>query len=73
MKRIMGTYGLETLRTYVDASYATQMDMRGHTGGIISLGKGIIHSKSSKQKINTRTQLRQNWWGLMISSHEHYG
>jgi hypothetical protein len=58
MKRIMGTDGLETLRTYVDASYATHMDMRGHTGGIISLGKGIIHSKSSKQKIKTKSSTK---------------
>jgi hypothetical protein len=55
MKRTMGTDGLETLRTYVNASYAKHMDMRGHTGGIISLGKGIIHSKLSKHKINTKS------------------
>ena len=34
-------------------SYATHPDMRCHTGGMISLGHGIIKSKSSKQKINT--------------------
>ena len=55
MKRIIGSDGLSTLRTYVDASYATHPDMKGHTGGLISLGKGTIQTKSSKQKLNTKS------------------
>ena len=43
------------LQTWVDASYATHPDMRSHTGGVISLGHGVINSKSSKQKINTKS------------------
>ena len=31
------------------------LDMRGHTGGVISFGTGIIHAKSSKQKMNSRS------------------
>ena len=30
-------------------------DMRGHTGGLMSMGHGVIHSKSSKQKLNTKS------------------
>ena len=32
---------------------AVHPDMRGHTGTTMSLGKGSIFSKSTKQKINT--------------------
>ena len=29
-------------------------DMKGYTGGIMSTGGGILHCKSSAQKINTK-------------------
>ena len=41
--------------SYVDASFAVHADMRSHSGGIISLGKGAIWSKSSRQKLNTKS------------------
>ena len=40
---------------YVDASYAIHPDMRGHTGSILSMGKGSIQAKSIKQKLNTKS------------------
>ena len=55
MKRIMGWDGMNTMRTYVDPSYASHSDMRGHTGGLISLGRGTVQAKSSKQKLNTKS------------------
>jgi hypothetical protein len=51
----MGTNGMEIMQTWVDASYAIHHDMRGHTGGVISMGHGVFHSKSSKQKLNTKS------------------
>ena len=41
--------------TFVDAAYAVHNDMRSHTGGCLSMGHGLIHSKSSKQKLNTKS------------------
>jgi len=38
---------------YVDGSYACHVDMKGHTGGAFTLGKGSIYNKSRKHKINT--------------------
>ena len=35
--------GLSVMKTYVDASYAVHPDMRGHSGGLITVGKGGIH------------------------------
>jgi len=29
--------------------------MRSHIGGGLSMGRGLIHSKSSKQKLNTKS------------------
>eukprot|EP00934_Nitzschia_sp_Nitz4_P004202 Nitzschia sp. Nitz4//scaffold466_size5842//986//4399//NITZ4_009198-RA/size5842-processed-gene-0.7-mRNA-1//-1//CDS//3329552510//4192//frame0 len=47
--------GPGTLQWYIDASYAVHNDYRSHTGAILTMGKGAIHSISSKQKINTRS------------------
>ena len=41
--------------TFVDVAYAVHHDMRSHTGGGLSLGRGLIHAKSSKQKLNTKS------------------
>ena len=44
-----------TKRWWVDGSFAVHPNMRGHSGGCLSLGKGMIISRSSKQKLNTRS------------------
>ena len=46
---------MEGIRCWVDASFAVHPDMRSHTGGIISLGKGGVYSTSTRQKLNTRS------------------
>ena len=46
--------GLIFMKYWVDASYAIYPDMRGHTGGCLTFGRGMIHSRSSKQKFNTK-------------------
>ena len=38
---------------WVDGSHATHPSMRGHTGGCMSIGKGMPISTSTKQKLNT--------------------
>lgn len=55
MPRIIGTENLDVLYAWVDASYAIHTDMKGHTGGVISIGHGIVHQRSSKQKLNTKS------------------
>lgn len=44
---------INILKWFIDASYAIHRDMKGHTGGGMTMGKGAIFSKSTKQKINT--------------------
>jgi hypothetical protein len=43
------------IRWWVDASFAVHTDMKSHTGGTLSLGKGSVYSTSSKQKLVTRS------------------
>ena len=55
---ILRANGVNVLKWWVDASYAAHDDMRGHTGGTISMGKdgrGLIISISKKQKLNTKS------------------
>jgi len=55
MPRIISADRLDTIKSWVDASYATHEDMRGHTGGVISMGNGVVNTRSGKQKINTKS------------------
>lgn len=36
--------------SYIDASCGVHPNGRSHTGSIITLGKGAVHAKSTKQK-----------------------
>ena len=53
--RIIGASSLSELYTWIDAAYAVHDNMRSHTGGAMSLGYGVIHCRSSKQKLNTKS------------------
>ena len=55
MPRVIGANSMGTMETYVDVSYAVHHDMKGHTGGALTLGKGIIYGKATKQKMNTKS------------------
>ena len=54
MKRILSIEKDFGIKTWVDASYGTRINMKGHTGGVISMGRGMINHKTSKQKLNTK-------------------
>ncbi|KAI2509413.1 Reverse transcriptase (RNA-dependent DNA polymerase) [Fragilaria crotonensis] len=59
----IGADDLNRLRTWVDASYAVHPDMRSHTGGTLSLGRGGILCKSTKQKLNTKSSTEAEFVG----------
>ena len=52
---VLGADCLTILKTWVDAAYGVHPDMKSHTGGAMSLGRGVIMSKSTKQKLNTKS------------------
>ena len=46
------------LKTCVDASYACHHDMHSHTRGTIMMGKGVLYTRSTKQKLNTKSSTK---------------
>lgn len=52
--RVIGAENLNSLYTWIDAACAVHPNMRSHTGGTMSFGVGTLHSRSSKQKLNTK-------------------
>ena len=43
-----------TITWWVDAAFGVHQDFCSHNGGMLSLGKGLIYSTSTKQKLNTK-------------------
>jgi hypothetical protein len=52
---ILRADNLNVIKWWVDVSFTTHDNCRGHTGWTMSLGKGSMTSMSKKQKINTRS------------------
>ncbi len=52
---ILGADSTGVLSWYVDASFAVHPDMRGHTGGAMTMGRGFPLDKLTKHKLNTRS------------------
>ena len=44
-----------TLNIFIDASYGQHIDRKSHTGSIVQLNQSSILSKSTKQRINTKS------------------
>jgi hypothetical protein len=55
MPLILKADSLSIIKWWVDASYATHGDCRGHTGATMSLGRGSVIGISRKQKLNTKS------------------
>jgi len=43
------------IKWWVDAAYAIHADMRSHTGGAMSMGKGVMYGTSTRQKLSTKS------------------
>ena len=44
-----------SILAYVDASYGVHKDLKSHTGCVIGIGRGPVYSKSTGQKLNTKS------------------
>ena len=64
LKLTLGADSLKNMKTWVDASYAPHYDMRSHTGGCISFGRGMVCCRSTKQKLNTKSSTEAELVGL---------
>eukprot|EP00978_Attheya_sp_CCMP212_P029223 scaffold103282_cov47-Attheya_sp.AAC.1 len=54
----------QTINWYVDAAFAVHADFKSHTGAVMTLGKGIVISISTKQKVNTRSSTESELVGI---------
>ena len=52
---ILSANGSGILKWWVDASFAVHPNVRGHSGGGLSMGRGFPIVSSTKQKLNTRS------------------
>lgn len=64
LKLTLGAGSLKTMKTWVDASYAPHNDIRSHTGGCISFGRGMVCCRSTKQKLNTKSSTEAELVGM---------
>jgi len=55
MKLTLSMDNMTTIAWYVDASYGAHMDLKGHTGMMMTLGKGAVMSFSRGQKLNVQS------------------
>lgn len=61
---ILSANGTSILKWWVDASFAVHPNMRGHTGGGLSLGRGFPIMSSTKQKLNARSSTESEIIGV---------
>jgi hypothetical protein len=52
------------IEAFIDASHGVHADAKGHTGGCITLGKGPISTKSTKQKVVSKSSTEAELVGL---------
>jgi hypothetical protein len=73
MKLNLSANNLTCLRWWVDASHAVHDNCRGHTGAMLSLGKGTAISFSNKHRINSKSSTESKLIGAdqALSSNLH--
>jgi hypothetical protein len=61
---ILGADNEGMLMWYVNALFAVHPNMRGHTGGGMTMGRGFPISVSTKQKLNTKSSTESELVGV---------
>ena len=64
MPLVLEINDIQVIKWWVDASFAVHPDMKEHTGGVMSLGKGAIYGTSTKQKLVTRSSTESELVGI---------
>ena len=55
---------MNVFQWWINTSFADYLDMKSHTGTILSIGKGRIINMSNKQKLNTRSSTKAELVGM---------
>ena len=61
---VLGKDNMDSVRWWIDVSFAVHPDMCGHTGATMSMGKGSVFSGSWKQKLVTRSSTESEVVGV---------
>ena len=61
---ILGNGGTGILKWWIDASFAVHHNMRGNTGGGMSMGRGFTVVTSTKKNINTQISTEADMVGV---------
>jgi Reverse transcriptase (RNA-dependent DNA polymerase) len=64
LKLTLSADGSGVVQWWVDAAYGVHYDMKSHTGGTLSMGKGSIYSYSSTQKLVSRSSTEAELIGV---------
>jgi len=64
MPLILSADGSGILKWWIDAAFTVHPNMRGHSGGGLSLGRGFPIMGSTKQKLNTRSSTESEVVGV---------
>jgi hypothetical protein len=54
----------QPFKWWIDASFAVHPDMKSHTGGLLSLGKGGVYGMSTRQKLVTKSSTEAELVGV---------
>lgn len=54
----------QIVKWWIDASFAVHGDMRSQSGATMTLGKGMVYSATTKQKLNTRSSTEAELVGV---------
>ena len=61
---VLGKDNTDSMRWWIDASYAVHPNMRGHTGATMSMGNESVYSGSWKQKMVMRSSTESEVVGV---------
>jgi hypothetical protein len=61
---ILSSDGSTMLAWWVDAFYAVYPGMKGHTGGVLSMGQGAVYSTATRQKLVIRSSTESELVGI---------
>ena len=62
--RIIGADSFSTFYEWIDAAYGVTAGMKSQTGGAMCLGLGVLHGKSTKQKLNVKSSTEAELVGI---------
>ena len=52
---------IDRVEIFIDASFASHVDFKSHSGVVVAIGWNVIGIKSRIQKVNTTNSIKLNW------------